>query len=56
MDEGTIIDPVVIEKIKQFQQHDFKHKQFTTKEEINMINRILDDVVNYIENKKAATK
>lgn len=51
--DGAIKDSDLEEKIKKFRKHDFNyhHRKFTTKQEINMINQILDDVIDYLENK-----
>jgi len=49
--DGVINDSQVVEKIEQFRHHDFRyyHGEFTTQQEIDMINQILDDVIQYLE-------
>ncbi len=51
--DGVITDSKLLEKIKNFQQHDFRylHNEFTTQQEIDMINQILADVIQYLEKK-----
>ncbi|KKP38794.1 hypothetical protein A2229_04045 [Candidatus Peregrinibacteria bacterium RIFOXYA2_FULL_33_7] len=51
IEDGAITDPELIRKIEDFKKHDFRyvHGEFTTQEEIDMINQILADVIQYLE-------
>ncbi|MCK5211503.1 hypothetical protein KAJ89_02260 [Candidatus Parcubacteria bacterium] len=54
--EGALIDktfdnPEFEKKVKEFLTYKFNFNRFTTREEIDMINKILDEVINYLENK-----
>ena len=51
INNGIIADSKLIEKIQRFKQHDFRYlnNKFTTQQEINMINKILADVIQYLE-------
>lgn len=51
IEDGAITDSVLIEKIQRFKQHDFRyiHGEFTTQQEIDMINQILAEVIQYLE-------
>ena len=51
IDDGVITDSELVEKIQSFRQHDFRHShgEFTTPQEIDMINQILADVIQYLE-------
>lgn len=50
LEEGVITSPEIIGKIETFCQHDwnFYHNQPTTREEIDLINQILDAVIEYL--------
>lgn len=50
---GIIKDSYLIEKINSFRTHKFNcYKQkFTTKEEIDMMNNILNNVIKYLESR-----
>lgn len=52
--DGAIIEPQLIEKIEAFGQHDFRyiHGEFTTQQEIDMMNQILADTIGYLESQK----
>ena len=49
--DGVINDPDLLKKIDEFMHHDFRfaHGQFTTKEEIDLINNLLNLVIRYLE-------
>ncbi len=51
IDEGVITESRLIEKIAQFRNHDFKfhHGEFTIKQEIDMVNKILAETISYLE-------
>lgn len=55
VDKKLVTDRALIEKINQFRNHDFRfsHGEFTTQEEIDMINSILNDVIEYLQKNKA---
>jgi hypothetical protein len=54
IENNAINESELIEKIMQFRHYDFSyyHDKFTTKEEINMINQILTDTIEYLKIKK----
>lgn len=56
VEKKLVTDIELIEKIKQFRKHDFRfsHDEFTTQEEIDMINDILNDVIDYLQKNKAS--
>ncbi|MBI4980747.1 hypothetical protein HZC30_04300 [Candidatus Woesearchaeota archaeon] len=49
--EGVITDSGLVDKIERFRNHDFRfhHDEFTSPEEIGMINQILAEVIGYLE-------
>jgi hypothetical protein len=49
--DGVITNPQVIEKINNFRSHDFRysHGEFTTREEINLINKVLEEVISHLD-------
>ena len=51
VNDGVITDADLIEKIQKFRQHDFRfhYGEFTTQQEIDLINQILVDVIQYLE-------
>ncbi len=53
INDSVISDLCLIETLKQFRLHDFgyHHGEFTTIEEIEMINQILNGVIQYLERK-----
>jgi hypothetical protein len=48
---GVITDPALTQKIDTFLNYDFNsmHGRFTTQEEINMMNNILDEIIEILE-------
>jgi hypothetical protein len=53
VEDSVIADSELVKKIGNFRHYDFKflHNEFTTKEEIDMINQILADMIQYLEGK-----
>lgn len=51
--DGVITDSELLIKVQKFRQNDFAytHNEFTTQQEIDMINHILADVIQYLETK-----
>ncbi|MBI3623305.1 hypothetical protein HY212_04490 [Candidatus Pacearchaeota archaeon] len=53
INDGIIADPCITQEVEIFRQHDFRylHNEFTTREEIDLINNILDLVISHIAEK-----
>ena len=51
VEDGVVTDPELIGEIREFRAHDFRfhHGEFTTKEEVEMMNGILDKVLAHLE-------
>ena len=50
---GVFADESIIKEIEGFRKHDFKfnHGEFTTRDEIDLINKTLDSTISYIAEK-----